>query len=93
MVLILCGAEFLEAIPLVQIMSIIITIGGMNYILGIVGLINLDKAKFFTYSVFIAGALSVLTLLLTASTYGINAGAWAMMIAETVLPSMMFRVM
>lgn len=85
MVRLLCGAEFMAAVPLVRYMSLIIVVGGMNYILGVVGLINLNKAKYFTYSVFIAGFMSIVTLLFTAATYGITAGAFVMIEAEVVL--------
>lgn len=85
LVWLLCGQEFIAAVPLVRIMAPIIVIAGMNYTLGIVGLINLDRAKFFTYSVLLAGVLSIATLLMTASTYGIQAGAMVMLEAEIVL--------
>ena len=85
LVWLLCGEEFMDAVFLIRIMAPIIVIGGMNYVLGIVGLINLNHAKQFTYSVLIAGILSIVTLLLTASQFGILAGAGAMLEAESVL--------
>lgn len=85
LVWLLCGEEFMDAVFLVRIMTPIIVIGGMNYTLGIVGLINLNHAKQFTYSVLIAGGLSIVALLLTASKYGILAGAGAMLGAESIL--------
>ena len=85
LVWLICGEEFMDATFLVRIMSPIVVLGGLNYMLGIVGLINLNHARYFTYSVIVAGLLSVITLLLTASQYGIYAGAGVMLEAESIL--------
>ena len=85
LVVLLCGLEFKDAVNIVRIMSPIILIGGLNYVLGVVGLINLNHAKAFLYSVCIAGILSILTLLSSASFFGITAGAFAMLEAESIL--------
>ena len=85
LVWLICGEEFMDATFLVRIMSPIVVLGGLNYMLGIVGLINLNHARYFTYSVIIAGLLSVITLLLTASQFGILAGAGVMVEAESIL--------
>lgn len=85
LVWLLCGHAFMDAVPLVRIMAPIIVIAGMNYTLGIVGLVNLNKAMLFTYSVLVAGIISIATLLLTVSSVQIIAGAWAMLTAESVL--------
>lgn len=84
-VTLLCGSEYLEAVRLVRIMAPIIVIAGLNYILGIVGLINLNYPRAFLYSVFIAGILSIIGLSVFAPKYGIIAGALAMLGAECVL--------
>lgn len=85
LVRLLCGSEFLQATRLLRIMSPVMFFGGMNYLLGIVGLVNLDKSKLFFRSVLIAGVVSVCWTLCTASFLGAEAGSWAMTISETVL--------
>ena len=82
---ILCGPEFMEATRLLRIMSPVMFFGGMNYLLGIVGLVNLDKSKLFFRSVLIAGVVSICWTLCTASFLGAEAGSWAMTLSETVL--------
>lgn len=81
----LCGAEFSEARSLLHIMSPILLVGGMNYVLGIVGLVNLNLSKEFFYCVLAAGLTSIAWVLFTAPVLGQTAGAWAMTLSESVL--------
>ncbi len=85
LVLLLCGDTYLEAINIVRIMSFVIFFGGLNYMLGIVGLINLGESKMFMYSVIIAGICSIIMLVFMAGSMGITAGAITMVAAEFVL--------
>ena len=85
LVRILCGQEFMEATHLLRIMSPVMFFGGMNYLLGIVGLVNLDKSGKFFRSVLLAGVTSVVWTLCTAPVLGVTAGSWAMSLSETVL--------
>lgn len=85
LVRLLCGKEFLQASRLLRIMSPVLFFGGMNYLLGIVGMVNLDKARQFLNNVLLAGSISVAWVLCTASSLGADAGAWAMSLSETVL--------
>lgn len=82
---ILCGKEFAPAAGLLRIMSPVLFFGGLNYILGIVGLVNLNRSRQFLYSVLFTGVLSVCWVLCTASTLGVVAGAWAMCLSEIIL--------
>lgn len=82
---ILCGGAFEQTSVLLKIMSPVLFFGGMNYILGIVGLVNLNKSKYLLYSVLIAGIVGVVWVLCTASFIGVQSGSWAMTISETVL--------
>ena len=66
-------------------MSFVIFFGGLNYMLGIVGLINLGESKMFMYSVIIAGICSIIMLVFMAGSMGITAGAITMVAAEFVL--------
>lgn len=81
----LCGEGFSEAKHLLVIMSPVLFFGGMNYLLGIVGLVNLDRSKSFFVSVLLAGVVSVLWVICTAPGLGVDAGAWAMTLSEIVL--------
>jgi PST family polysaccharide transporter len=81
----LCGNYYQSAVKLIRIMSPIIFIGGINYVLGIVGLVNLNQQNAFFKSVLFAGVVSVTFVLLTATIYGSASAAWAMTISEIVL--------
>lgn len=70
---------------LICLMTPVISIGGMNYILGIVGLVNLDYNKYFLKYVTISGLASIITLLLTIHVGGIYSAAASMILAEAVL--------
>lgn len=82
---ILCGSAFMEARSLLRVLSPVLVLGGMNYILGIVGLVNLNRSKFFFVGVLLAGIVSVAWVLCMAPVLGVMAGAWAMTISEGIL--------
>lgn len=82
---ILCGKEFVAAVPLIRIMTLVIFFGEINYLVGIVGLINMNGQNFFFRSVIIIGLFSVAFMLLLAPTYGADAAAWAMSFSEILL--------
>lgn len=81
----LCGKDFLDAAPLIRIMSLVIFIGSMNHLLGIVGLVNLNGQKQFFIAVMISGIISILFLLISVKSLDIFAAAWAMVISELIL--------
>jgi len=81
----LCGNYYQSAVKLIRIMSPIIFIGGLNYVLGIVGLVNLNQQNYFFKSVLFSGVVSVTFVLLTVNIYGSAAAAWAMTLSEIVL--------
>ena len=82
---ILCGKEFVECVPLIRIMTLVVLFGEINYLIGIVGLINMDGQVIFFRSVLITGIFSILFMLLLASRYGAVAAAWAMSLSEILL--------
>ena len=96
-----CGAEIINRLfidgnspyitTLIRIMSPVILFGGLNYILGIVGLINMGKNKHFTKSVIISGSFSIISILIFVNYIGIAAGGLAMVISELVLTILCFR--
>jgi PST family polysaccharide transporter len=81
----LCGNDYYSAVKLIRIMTPVIFFGGFNYLLGIVGLVNLNKQNDFFKYVLFAGLVSVLFLLLTVGVWGNSAAAGAMALSEIVL--------
>jgi PST family polysaccharide transporter len=79
------GNEYLDASVVVKIMSPIILFGGLNYLFGVVGLVNLKKQTYFFRAVLISGLISVLFVFVTVKFFGINSAALAMLLAEIVL--------
>jgi polysaccharide transporter, PST family len=69
----------------IQIMSPVILIGGLNFFLGIVGLVNLGYEKRFTFFVFIAGMVSVIACVTLAGIFKDVGAAISMLVAESVL--------
>lgn len=82
---IIAGEHLGEAVLLVRIMSVVILVGGLNYVLGMVGLVNLNKQKIFFIAVMVSGIISIIFLLLTVKSIGIKSGAWALVISEIIL--------
>ncbi|MBR4989023.1 MAG: oligosaccharide flippase family protein [Bacteroidaceae bacterium] len=82
---ILCGSDFTATVPLIRIMTLVILFGEINYLVGIVGLINMDGQTLFFRSVIITGIFSVIFMLLSTSHWGAIAAAWAMSLSEMLL--------
>ena len=82
---ILCGREFSACVPLIRIMTLVILFGEVKYLVGIVGLINMDGQRYFFQSVMMTGVFSVGFMLLVAPRYGAEAAAWAMSLSEMLL--------
>lgn len=82
---ILCGADMRDCIPLIRIMTLVILFGEINYLVGIVGLVNLDLQKQFFVSVLITGVFSVVFILIFAGRYGAYAASASMSLSELLL--------
>ena len=82
---ILCGKEFVACVPLIRIMTLVILFGEINYLVGIVGLINMDGQRYFFQSVIVTGVFSVVFMLLMTPRWGGEAAAWAMSLSEMLL--------
>ena len=82
---ILCGREFAACVPLIRIMTLVILFGEINYLVGIVGLINMDGQRYFFRSVMVTGVFSVVFMLLMTPLHGAAAAAWAMSLSEVLL--------
>ena len=85
---VLCGKEFRECVPLIRIMSLVIIFGEVNYIAGIVGLVNMDRQTYFFRSVLITGVCSCLITLALVKGYGAYAGAVSLSASEALLMGM-----
>ena len=66
-------------------MTPVILFGGLNYILGIVGLVNLGFQRYFLKYVFIAGIMSIGFLIVAVNLLGVVAGSIAMCLSELIL--------
>lgn len=75
----------LGAVKLIRILTPVIFFGGLNYILGIVGLVNAGEKKAFFRCVMISGIASVIILLLLVTPCGVNSGGIAMSTCEIIL--------
>ena len=82
---ILCGKDFRECIPLIRIMSLVIIFGEVNYITGIVGLVNMDRQNYFFRSVLVTGVCSCLITLALVHSCGEYAGAISLAASEALL--------
>ena len=85
---ILCGKGFVDCVPLIRIMTLVILFGEINYLVGIVGLINMDGQAMFFRSVLLTGIFSVIFMLVAAPYWGATAAAWAMSFSEILLFSL-----
>lgn len=82
---VICGKDFLDAVPILRIMIPVVIFGGLNSLLGLGGLINLEQKKYFFQGVIIAGGVNLILLLSLANNWGIYAGAFAFLLSEIVL--------
>jgi PST family polysaccharide transporter len=85
------GNSFLSAIIIFQILLPVIFLGGLNYYLGIIGLINLGMNKYFLKAVFISGLFSVLLCYFLSNFLGPIGAAIAMTSSELVLFLLIFK--
>lgn len=82
---ILCGKEFTACVPYIRIMTLVILFGEINYLVGIVGLINMDGQSYFFRAVLATGLFSVAFMVLMTPRWGGEAAAWAMSLSEMLL--------
>lgn len=85
LVKIFCGPGYNESILLLKIMSPVVIIGTMNYVIGIIGLVNLNMQRIFFYGVMISGLLSILFVLCFAPHCGVLAASIAVPLSEFIL--------
>jgi PST family polysaccharide transporter len=85
---ILCGSDMVATVPLIRIMTLVILFGEINYLVGIVGLVNMSGQAQFFRSVLVTGLFSVIFMLICTPYWGITAAAWAMSLSEILLFSL-----
>lgn len=85
------GKSFISGIIIFQILLPIIFLGGLNYYLGIIGLINLGMNKYFSRAVFITGIFSISVCYIASSSWGSIGAAIAMTSSELLLLLLIFR--
>lgn len=79
------GHDFTGSSGIINIMLPVVVFGCLNYLLGFVGLVNMDKQRFFLGAVVVSGTVAIIILLCTVNTFGIESAAWAMSISELLL--------
>lgn len=83
---ILCGGvEFRDCVPLIRIMTLVIFFGELNYLIGLVGLVNMNRQKQFFHAVLITGIFSVAFMLIFSGRFGAYAASAAMSLSEMLL--------
>lgn len=82
---IILGDEFISAYSLIRIMIPVIVLGGINYIIGVIGLIIMGKGRQFLYIVIIGGLACILTTWFFSPKYTYYAASWGMSIAEFIV--------
>jgi hypothetical protein len=70
---------------IVWLMSPVLLFGCMNYIIGVVGLINLKASDLFEHNIWIAGFVAVVLMLVFGKEYSYYAAAAVWSIAEALL--------
>ncbi|MBO4216031.1 MAG: oligosaccharide flippase family protein [Bacteroidaceae bacterium] len=81
----LVGKDFSEIKPLLNWMYPVLIFGCMNFLLGFVGLVNLNQQKFFFFAVFLSGTISLGLLFWLARYWGIQVAAMTMSLSEILL--------
>lgn len=79
------GNDFPAIVRDVRIMSPVVFVGGLNYYLGIVGLVNLNHHKQFTTFVLLAGLVNIALCLILGKQYADAGASFSLLIAETML--------
>jgi PST family polysaccharide transporter len=82
---IVLGPEYIATGINVKIMSFVILFGGLNYLYGIIGLVNLDMKKQFAFAVFIAGITCVSITAIFCKFYFEKAASFGMLASEIIL--------
>lgn len=85
------GSNFINSVLNFKILILVVFFGGLNYLLGIVGLINLGYEKQFTTSVFISSLISIILGYFLIQNFKDIGASITMVITETILFSLIFH--
>lgn len=85
------GAGFNGATTILRILCPTFFVGGLNFLFGVIALINLNKQVAFFKGVMISGILNVLLIVSLAPILGIVAAAWSCLVSEIVLLMICYR--
>jgi polysaccharide transporter, PST family len=81
----LLGKKYLVTVLNFRIMSMVIVFGAMNYLFGIVGLINMGYEKQFTRMVIISGIVSIILNFVTIPLFQDKGAAFCLVFSEFTL--------
>jgi O-antigen/teichoic acid export membrane protein len=73
------------AVEMLTLMSVVIVIGGLNYVVGILGFVASGQTKIFSRSVVIAGVSSLVISFVGCSLWGWHGAVLAFVVSEVVL--------
>ncbi len=79
------GSEFSRSTLNIKVMSGVLLIGGLNYLFGVVGMVNLDMKKQFANFVLVSGIVGIVIVSVFANTLFDLAGSLAFLTSESVL--------
>jgi polysaccharide transporter, PST family len=79
------GNEYIPSIPDMELMGFVILFGGLNYLLGIVGLINMGFKKKFMIFVTVTGLISIVNLCWLIPLFQDRGASLSMLLSELVL--------
>jgi len=78
------GAQYMEAVPVLRIMSIIPFVCAVNNIYGTQAMLNFGMKRYFTYTIVCSGVLSIIVLLFLAFWFGAPGAAYSALLFEVV---------
>ncbi len=85
LILLVLGDKYIESIMDTRIMSFVVLFGGMNYFLGILGLVNMGKKRQFMLFVLITGLISLGSLFVFIPVFQDEGASAVMVLSELVL--------
>ena len=74
-----------ETIACLRILSFVITFGGINYLLGFIGLININQRKALMLFVVLSGVIAIISAAVLSYYLGSIGAAYSMLFAEVIL--------
>jgi len=85
LILLVLGDKFAESIMDARIMSFVVLFGGMNYFMGILGLVNMGHKRQFMIFVLITGVISFASLFVFIPFFGDEGASAVMLLSEAFL--------